>query len=68
MKVYGSNHRRGVKTEHFREASGGLIRYMVQQLEAVKVLEKSKTGKGRRISQIGQQDLDRIAAQVRSSM
>ena len=64
-KVYGNNYRRGAKTEHFREASAGLLRYMVQQLEAVKVLEKTENGKGRRISQIGQQDLDRIAAQVR---
>jgi small subunit ribosomal protein S19e len=65
-KVYGSNHRRGAKSEHFKEASSGLIRYMVRQLEAVKVLEKSANGKGRKISKIGQQDLDRIAAHVRN--
>ena len=66
-KDYVSNYRRGAKTEHFREANSGMLRYMIQQLEAVKVLEKSSSGKGRKISQIGQQDLDRIAAQVRSS-
>jgi small subunit ribosomal protein S19e len=65
-KVYGSNHRRGAKSEHFKEASSGLLRYMVKQLEAVKVLEKTVNGKGRKISKIGQQDLDRIAAHVRT--
>ncbi|KAH9255517.1 hypothetical protein BASA81_006334 [Batrachochytrium salamandrivorans] len=66
-KVYGSNFRRGAKSEHFHEASSGLMRYMVKQLEAIKVLERSVDGKGRKISRIGQQDLDRIAAHVRSS-
>ena len=64
-KVYGSNYRRGTRSEHFRKANSGMLRYMVQQLEKVKVIEQS--GKGRKISKIGQQDLDRIAAQVRSS-
>jgi small subunit ribosomal protein S19e len=66
-KVYGSNERRGARTEHFKEANSGMLRYMVRQLEAIKVLEKATTGKGRKISRIGQQDLDRIAAHVRSS-
>jgi len=66
-KVYGSNYRRGARTEHFRTANSGLLRYMVRQLEAIKVLEKTANGKGRKISRIGQQDLDRIAAHVRSS-
>ena len=60
-KVYGSNYRRGVRTEHFRRASAGILRYCVQQLEAIKVIEKSASGKGRRITKTGQQDLDRIA-------
>jgi len=64
-KVYGSNNSRGTRPEHFRKASAGILRYMVQQLEAIKVLEKTAGGKGRRISKIGQQDLDRIAGQVR---
>jgi len=65
--VYGSNERRGAQTEKFRQANRGILRYMVQQLEAIKVLEKTKDGKGRRITKIGQQDLDRIAGQVRES-
>ena len=64
-KVYGSNFRRGARTEHFRRASGGILRYMLKQLEAIKVLEHTADGKGRRISKIGMQDLDRIAGQVR---
>ena len=64
-KVYGGNERRGTRPEHFHKANSGIIRYMLRQLEDIKVLEKVDGGKGRKISQIGQQDLDRIAATVR---
>jgi len=40
-----------------------VIRSVLQQLEETKVIEKTPTG-GRRISRVGQQDLDRIAGQV----
>lgn len=62
-KVYGSRARRGARTEHFHKASSGLIRHILLQLEKIKVVEK--LGKGRRITRIGQQDLDRIAGQLR---
>lgn len=65
-KVYGGKERRGTRTEHFHKANGGVLRYMLRQLENIKVLEQVDGGKGRRISQIGQQDLDRIASTVRS--
>ena len=52
---YGGRKRRGVKTEHFRKASGKVIRSAVQNLEKAGYLEKAKprgrqlTGKGKKL-------------------
>ncbi|MDD3083601.1 MAG: 40S ribosomal protein S19 [Candidatus ainarchaeum sp.] len=52
---YGGRKRRGVKTEHFRKASGKVIRIAVQKLEEKGYLEKAKprgrklTGKGKKL-------------------
>jgi hypothetical protein len=40
MKFGGRNKTRGVKPEHFKKASGGLIRNIIKQLEGVGFLEK----------------------------
>lgn len=62
-KAYGSRARRGARTEHFHRANSGVIRHILHQLEAINVVEK--VNKGRKISTNGQQDLDRIAGQLR---
>merc|ERR1719201_1713018 len=62
-KRFGSKYRRGTRAMHHRNASGGHIRHMLQQLEAIKVISKSDKG-GRRITPDGQRDLDRIASKV----
>jgi len=63
QKWYGGSYRRGARTEHFRKAASGVIRSVLLQLEEMKVVEKLESG-GRRVTTVGQQDLDRIAGSV----
>jgi small subunit ribosomal protein S19e len=63
QKWYGGAYRRGARTEHFRKASAGIIRSVLIQLENMRVVEKMPNG-GRRMTTVGQQDLDRIAGAV----
>ena len=63
QKWYGGTYRRGARTEHFRKASAGVIRSVLIQLEEMRVVEQMESG-GRRVTTVGQQDLDRIAGSV----
>lgn len=59
-KLHGGAANRGFRPAQHAEASGSVQRKVVQALEAIGVLEKDPKG-GRRISQDGMRDLDRIA-------
>ncbi|KAL8850506.1 MAG: hypothetical protein Q9221_004554 [Calogaya cf. arnoldii] len=60
-KVHGSTKNRGSRPSHHVDASGAVDRNVMRSLEAIGVLEKDDDKGGRRITQSGQRDLDRIA-------
>ncbi|MCW3136704.1 MAG: 30S ribosomal protein S19e [Canidatus Methanoxibalbensis ujae] len=59
---YGGRDRRGVKREHFRKASGKIIRAALSQLEHAELVVKTK--EGRKISPKGQSLLDNTAHEI----
>jgi len=62
-KLHGGRNRRGNRPSHHGDASASVQRKICQSLEKIGVLEQGSNG-GRRISQDGQRDLDRIATAV----
>lgn len=62
-KLHGGRNRRGNRPSHHANASASVQRKVCQSLEKIGVLEQTDNG-GRRISQDGQRDLDRIATAV----
>ncbi|CAG9856805.1 unnamed protein product [Phyllotreta striolata] len=64
-KIFGHRKRNGTKPSHFCRSAGSIARKALQSLEAVKLIEKSADG-GRKLTQQGRRDLDRIAAQVKA--
>ncbi|ORY66645.1 40S ribosomal protein S19-A [Leucosporidium creatinivorum] len=62
-KLHGGAINRGNRPSHHADASGSVERKILQSLEKIGVLEKDPRG-GRRISQDGQRDLDRIASAI----
>jgi len=63
IKLHGGRNRRGNRPSHHANASSSVQRKICQSLEKIGVLEQMENG-GRRISQDGQRDLDRIATAV----
>lgn len=60
-KVHGGQKNRGSRPSHHVDASGSVDRKVMQSLEKIGVLEQDEEKGGRRITQSGQRDLDRIA-------
>lgn len=65
-KIYGGRKRRGMRPSRSSKASGGLIRYSLQQLEKLGVVEKHPNG-GRKLTVKGQAEMDTQAGQCLSS-
>jgi small subunit ribosomal protein S19e len=63
-KVHGVAKNRGSRPSHHVAASGSVDRKVMQALEQINVLEQDEEKGGRRITQSGQRDLDRIAQTV----
>ena len=63
IKLHGGRNRRGNRPSHHADASASVQRKICQSLEKIGVLEQTDNG-GRRISQDGMRDLDRIATAV----
>mmetsp|Transcript_140938 Transcript_140938/g.262918 ORF Transcript_140938/g.262918 Transcript_140938/m.262918 type:complete len:163 (+) Transcript_140938:113-601(+) len=62
-KVYGGQKRRGTCTNTFCKSSGKIIRYVLQQLEEMGLVEQDENG-GRIITKEGQRELDTVAVQA----
>jgi small subunit ribosomal protein S19e len=62
-KTYSVGFRDGNTPEHQALASGAIIRTILQQLEKMGLVEKDPQG-GRRMTQQGRRDLDRVASIV----
>jgi len=60
-KVHGGTKNRGSRPSHHVDASGSVDRKVCQSLAKIGVLENDDDKGGRRITQSGQRDLDRIA-------
>ncbi|KAI0424442.1 40S ribosomal protein S19 [Xylaria sp. FL1042] len=60
-KAHGTAKNRGVRPSHHVDASGSIDRKVLQALEKIGVVELDEDKGGRRITQSGQRDLDRIA-------
>jgi len=60
-KVHGSVKNRGSRPNRHEDASGSVDRKVLQSLEKIGVVEQDEEKGGRRITQSGQRDLDRIA-------
>ncbi|EGG06737.1 uncharacterized protein MELLADRAFT_36064 [Melampsora larici-populina 98AG31] len=68
-KLHGGAKNRGNRPSHHVDASRSVERKILQGLEKIGVLEKVGDSRGgRRVSQDGQRDLDRIASNIAEQM
>ncbi|CAL1265643.1 unnamed protein product [Larinioides sclopetarius] len=65
-KIYGGRYRRGTRPSRFCSGSSSVARKALQALENLKLVEQDANG-GRKLSNQGRRDLDRIASQIRKS-
>ncbi|POS74398.1 40S ribosomal protein S19 [Diaporthe helianthi] len=63
-KIHGTAKNRGARPSKHVNASGSVDRKVLQSLQKINIVEIDEDKGGRRITQAGQRDLDRIAAQT----
>ncbi|KAJ8315837.1 hypothetical protein KUTeg_006281 [Tegillarca granosa] len=63
IKIYSTRKRNGTAPSHLCKGIPSISRRVLQSLESLKLVEKDPNG-GRRLTNQGRKDLDRIAAQV----
>lgn len=61
---YGGRQRKGNRREHFKKGAGKIIRYGLQQLEALGFVIKSDDNSGRMLSPKGRSFMDRTANRI----
>jgi small subunit ribosomal protein S19e len=61
---YGGRQRKGNRREHFKKGAGKIIRYGLQQLEALGFVEKKDDKSGRTVSAKGRSFMDRTANKI----
>ncbi|XP_027167747.1 40S ribosomal protein S19-3-like [Coffea eugenioides] len=62
-RIYGGSKRNGSRPPHFGKSSGSVARHILQQLQAMKLVDHDPKG-GRRITSNGQRDLDQVAGRI----
>ena len=63
MTLFAGPKNRGTRPSLYCRGSSNVARKVLQQLEALKMVEQHEDG-GRRLTSTGRRDLDRIAAQM----
>lgn len=63
-KAYGGQNRRGTCTKIYAKASGKIVRYCMQQLEEIGMIEVDEKSGGRILTEEGQREMDTVAVQV----
>ncbi|ONK76333.1 uncharacterized protein A4U43_C03F26500 [Asparagus officinalis] len=63
QKIYGGRKRNGSRPPHFCKSSGAIARNILQQLQAMNIIEVDPSG-GRKITSQGRRDLDQVAGRI----
>ncbi|KAJ6799427.1 40S ribosomal protein S19-3-like [Iris pallida] len=63
QKIYGGRKRNGSRPPHFCKSSGAVARHILQQLQAMNIVDLDSKG-GRKITSQGRRDLDQVAGRI----
>ncbi|KAF2561591.1 hypothetical protein F2Q70_00018828 [Brassica cretica] len=66
-RIYGGSKRNGSLPPHFCKSSGGVARHILQQLQAMNIVDLDTKG-GRKITSSGERDLDQVAGRIAAAV